>query len=89
MLQEMAKHAFCYCSQVYLLWEYVGNLLACMKPENVLYLDISYVCDNVAPSMGGPELYDFPYTLGISQNGCVEHQTAHGSAWRYVVSPLT
>lgn len=38
-----------------------------MKPENVLYLDVSYVCDNVAPPWEGRKRLMFLILLGVAR----------------------
>lgn len=45
-----AKHSFYHCPRDFPLLEYVGDLIARMESENVLYHDFFCVCDNVAPS---------------------------------------
>lgn len=63
--EETAENGFYRCPQVYQLWEYAAVLVARMDLENVLHLDVSYICHNVTPSWYGLKRVTFLALLAV------------------------
>lgn len=60
---KAAEHAFYHCP----LWEHVGGLVTRIETENLLYLDVSYVCDNVSLSWDGLKRMVFLTLLAVTR----------------------
>lgn len=46
-LEEIALHAFYHCPQVHRFWDYVGELTARFTPDQLVSINLTYICDNV------------------------------------------
>lgn len=62
-------------------------LVARMEPENVVYLDVSYLCDNVAPPWEGLKRMMSLTLLAVARMVVRNTKQLAVIAWRYAVSP--
>ena len=65
-LEETAEHTFYYCEFVRSFWDHVGEWTACIKPKQLVLLDIGYVVDNILPPFQGEKCMVFLAILAVA-----------------------
>ena len=65
--EETASHAFFHCRKVRLLWSYVEEVTARLRPDRRILLDVAYVCDNMAPPLLGVKRMVFRAVLAVAR----------------------
>ena len=68
VMEETAQHAFFHCHKLQLLWSYVEEVTARLRPDRRILLDVAYVCDNMAPPLKGVKRM----VGGSGELGCME-----------------
>ena len=67
VMEETAQHAFFHCRKLQLLWSYVEEVTARLRPDLRILLDVAYVCDNMAPPLKGVKRMVFLAILAVAR----------------------